>query len=173
MEPLLIIKQCRPPVNAVGLKNPIARKTMIIFAEDAIYFVGLGRDYSGALLDVFGAMLPDGVSEVSDFVGGKLNDWRSARAQNANYIQFAANVEKYVAAHQDTIRYEYPDLEAFIYRKKIRGMVASYVGFEFKRKKLYFEVKDKNVLGPAVALITELAPQAKIKKKRGPMLKKG
>jgi hypothetical protein len=111
---------------------------------------------------------------VGDLVGGKLSDWRSSRAGNSHYATFAADVERYVAEDKKAHRFEYGDLEKFVYRKNMRLVmgVGTFISLQFKDQSFYFDVGDDDVVEPAIAIIEDLAPQAVIKKKTGAMVKR-
>lgn len=174
MDPLFIIKKCKPHPIAL-VKNPFPTRSMIIFAEDGIYVVGMSRDLIATFAEEIGGLFGEAGELVGGFVGGKLGDWRSSRAENANYVKFAEDLEQYVSEQKKVHKFEYSSLEKFVYRKNMRLVVGvgEYIGFKFEDDTYYFDVGEKHVIDPAVAIIEELAPQAEIKKKTGPMVTRG
>ncbi len=162
MDPLLVLYKCKPHLKG-PVANVLATRTMVVFAEDAIYVVGMSRDLIGtAAGEVLG-----------DLVAGKLSDWRSARVANAQYAKFAEDIERYVAEQKKAYRFEYADLKTFVYRRKIRGsvgIVSDYISLQFEDQSFYFDVGDKKSIDPAMAIIEDLAPHAVVKRKRGAMV---
>ena len=172
MEPLLVLFKCKPHLKGT-LKNFAPTRTMVIFAEDAIYVLGLNKDLFGSLVSEVGGEF--GGDLIGGLVGDKISDRRAGRVSNSAYQEFAADVEKYVAEDKKAHRFEYDELEEFVYRRNMRMTmgVGNYIGLKFADTSFFLDVSDKDVVDPALAILEELAPQAKIKRKRGAMVTRG
>ncbi len=172
MEPLLIIKKSSPAY--ILYRGLFPKKLMIIFAEDAIYVVRIGKDFFSDSLGLATDMIGINALGIGDLIGGKIDDFRQTRKGNKEYKKIVEDVETLISQQKKgVLKLEYTNLKKFIYRKSIRFISKDFIGFQFKNKNYYFFVKDKNVIEPALTIIKELSPNAKIKSKRGPMLKKG
>ena len=173
MEPLLVLFKCKPHLKGT-FKNFAPTRTMVIFAEDAIYVLGLSKDLLGTFVGEIGGEL--GGDLIGGLVGDKISDRRAGRVSNSAYEKFAADVEKYVADDDKKAhRFEYDELEEFVYRRNMRMTmgVGNYVGLKFADKSFFLDVGDKDIIDPALAILEELAPQAKVKRKRGAMVTRG
>lgn len=171
MDPLLIVKKCKPH-GKFTLKNPFPSRSMIIFAEDAIYVVKMNRDLIATFAWGIGSAAGEAGEMVGDFIGAKLGDWRSTRSENSEYQKLAEDIEQYVSEQKKSHRFEYSDLQRFVYRKNMPLVVGvgEYIGFRFSDESFYFDVGDKHVIDPILAILKDLAPQADLKKKTGPMV---
>jgi hypothetical protein len=172
MEPLLVLLKCKPHLKGT-LKNFAPTRTMVIFAEDAIYVLGLNKDLFGSLVSEIGSEF--GGDLIGGLVGDKISDRRAGRVGNSAYEKFAADVEQYVANDKKAHRFEYRELEEFVYRKNMRMTmgVGNYVGLKFTDNSFFLDVSDKDIVDPALVILEELAPQAKVKRKRGAMVTRG
>jgi len=171
MEPLLIIKKSTPAY--IVYRGLFPKKSSIIFAEDAIYIVPLGKNYfqdsMGLATDIVG-INPLGIV---DAIGGKIDNLQHTRKRNKEYKKMMEDVESLISQKKKgTFKLEYTDLQEFIYRNSIRFLAKNFIGFRFKNKDHYFFVEDKNVIEPAITIVKKLSPNAKIKMKKGLMLKK-
>ena len=168
MEPLFIIHKCKPAPLFIGSAFP--KNSMIVFAKDGIYVVGLGRNYSETILSGISKSIGGAGKLIFDVVSGKLEETRSKWEGNKKYEKLAKDIEGFMNDNENTFRYEYNDLRKFIYRKSIRFVVGNYIGFVFSTRKFFFELTDKKDVDLAIDLIKNLAPNAEIIKKKGPMI---
>lgn len=172
MEPLLVLFKCKPHLKGT-LKNFAPTRTMVIFAEDAIYVLGLNKDLLGTFVGEVGSQF--GGDLIGGLAGDKISDRRAGRVSNSEYQKFAADVEKYVADDKKAHRFKYDELEEFVYRRNMRMTmgVGNYIGLKFTDKSFFLDVSDKNIVDPALAILEDLAPQAKVRRKRGAMVTRG
>ena len=73
MDPLFIIKKCKPHPIAL-VKNPFPTRSMIIFAEDGIYVVGMSRDLIATFAEEIGGLFGEATNFNTAIVVMKLRN---------------------------------------------------------------------------------------------------
>ena len=170
MKALIIITKCTPAY--VFYRGLFPKKSMIIFCEDAIYKVRLGRNYMEDTVGLAADNIGINLLGIGDSIGAKIDDLRHSKKKEEVSKKPSENIESLLSQEKKGVaKFEYSSLKKFIYRKPSRFFKA-YLGFVFNKKKAFFFIEDKNVVDPVVALIKELAPNAKIKQKRGRLFRK-
>ena len=172
MEPLLVLFKCKPHLKGT-LKNLAPTRTMVIFAEDAIYVLGLNKDLLGSFVSEIGSEL--GGDLIGGLAGDKISDRRAGRVGNSAYQKFAADAEKYVADDEKAHRFNYDALEEFVYRRNMRMTmgVGNYIGSSSltSRSSSTSVTRTSSILPWQFS--EDLAPDAKVTRKTRAMITRG